>query len=202
MSAGQIPVETFPVLSAVPGLRHGFSRRTAYDTRADEFAGQFARQLGFNHFAGAEQTHGNTVAIVDRPGIYPGVDALITGHSNLPLIIRCADCAPVFIVDQKTPAIALIHSGKKGTLANVVGATLQHLNAADCLAFIGPCIGPCHYEMDLWSAIETQLREAGIGEIHSPRICTACHLDRYYSYRAEHGQTGRMFAALALKPIP
>jgi copper oxidase (laccase) domain-containing protein len=72
-------------------------------------------------------------------------------------------------------------------------------NAAECLAFIGPSIGPCHYEMDIWSGIETQLRETGVRDIHNPRVCTACHLDRYYSYRAEQGQTGRMLAILALK---
>jgi copper oxidase (laccase) domain-containing protein len=129
------------------------------------------------------------------------VDALITWQPDLPLVIRCADCAPVFIVDRTTPAIALIHSGKKGTLANVVGATLQKMTG-DCLAVIGPSIGPCHYEMDIWAGIEQQLREAGVRDIHNPRICTACRLDRYFSYRAEKGQTGRMFAVLALNAPP
>jgi len=223
MSAGPIPFETFPVLSAVPGIRHAFSLRTAHDTRADDFAGQFARQLGYDHFAGAEQPHSNAVAVVSplsaeasakadsslliHNSYFPAVDALVTRQRNLPLIIRCADCAPVYIIDKRTPAIALIHSGKKGTLTNVVGNTLATLNRelrtspTDCVAFIGPSIGPCHYEIDLWSGIEAQLRTAGIGEIHSPRICTACHLNRYYSYRAEKGQTGRMFAVLALNPL-
>jgi len=122
------------------------------------------------------------------------------------LVIRCADCAAVFVVDRQRPAIALIHSGKKGTLANVTGNTLATMsqrfgtNAVDCLAFISPSIGPCHYEMDIWSAIEQQLHEAGVRDVHNPRACTACHLDRYFSYRAEHGQTGRMFAVVALKP--
>ena len=53
--------------------------------------------------------------------------------------------------------------------------------------------------MDLWTGIETQLQVAGIGAVHNPRICTACHLDRYFSYRAEKGQTGRLFALLALR---
>lgn len=206
MSAGPIPFETFPALRAIPGIRHGFSLRTAHDTRAEDFAGKFARQLGFTCFAGAEQPHGNAVAVVSPSSFiipnssFPGVDALITRQPGLPLIIRCADCAPVFIVDQNMPAIALIHSGKKGTLTNVVGETIRAMpgRATDCLAFIGPCIGPCHYDMDLWTSIERQLREAGVKEIHNPRLCTACHLDRYYSYRAEKGLTGRLFAALAL----
>jgi hypothetical protein len=54
--------------------------------------------------------------------------------------------------------------------------------------------------MDIWSGIEHQLRHESVTDVHNPRICTACHLDRYFSYRAERGQTGRMLALLALKP--
>jgi copper oxidase (laccase) domain-containing protein len=35
-------------------------------------------------------------------------------------------------------------------------------------------------------------------EIHDSGVCTACHLNAYYSYRAEKGRTGRMLALLAL----
>jgi copper oxidase (laccase) domain-containing protein len=189
--------ETFAPLAQLDFVTHAFSLRTTADTRADHAESDFIRSLGLTGFARAEQPHGNGVAVVDRPGSVPGVDALITRQRGLPLLIRCADCAPVFIVDRRTPAIALIHSGKKGTLANVVGKTLQAMPGAD-FAFIGPSIGPCHYEMDLWSAIEAQL--AGIATIHNPRVCTACRLDRYFSYRAEKGQTGRMFAVLMLRP--
>jgi copper oxidase (laccase) domain-containing protein len=174
--------------------------RASADTRGDDFQDRVLRQLGLPGGASAEQPHGKGVAVVDRPGRVPGVDALITRQRGLPLVIRCADCAPVFLVDRATPAIALIHSGKKGTQANVAGTTVQQMQARACVAFIGPCIGPCHYEVDLWAGIEAQLREAGVREIHNARTCTACHLDRYFSYRAEKGQTGRMFAVLMRLP--
>ena len=190
-----IPFETFTPLNALPFVQHAFSLRSADDTRADDFPARFTRQLGYDSFAAAEQPHSNAVAVVAAPGLVPGVDALVTRQRGLPLVIRCADCAPVFLVDRRTPAIALIHSGKKGTLANVVGNALKHIQAD--LAFIGPSIGPCHYDMDLWSEIERQL--AGVAEVHNPRVCTACHLDRYFSYRAERGQTGRMLAVLSLR---
>lgn len=32
--------------------------------------------------------------------------------------------------------------------------------------------------------------------------CTSCHLDRFYSHRAEHGQTGRLGAVIMLKARP
>ncbi len=192
--------ETFAPLAQLRVITHAFTRRDPTDdTRSESFEAAVVRSLGIPSFARAEQPHGNRFAIVEHPGNVSGVDALVTRQRNLALVIRCADCAPVFIVDRRTPAIALIHSGKKGTLANVVGATLQQMRAQDCLAFIGPSIGPCHYEMDLWSGIEAQLRDAGISEIHNPRMCTACHLDRYFSYRAEKGNTGRMVAVLCLR---
>lgn len=197
----EIPFETFAPLDALPCVRHAFSLRTRHDTRSETFAGRFVRQLGYETFAAAEQPHGNGVAVVSHCSLstpdatLPGVDALVTRQRGLPLVIRCADCAPVFLVDRRAPAIALIHAGKKGTQAGVVANALKHIDAD--FAFIGPSIGPCHYEMDLWTAIERQL--AGVAEIHNPRVCTACHLDRYFSYRAEKGHTGRMFAVLCLR---
>jgi YfiH family protein len=204
-----MPFETFAPLSRIPFVTHAFTLRTSDDTKADDFEARTLTTLGFasNRFASAEQTHGNGVAAVfETTGkCVPMVDALVTTAKDLPLVIRCADCAAVFIVDRHTPAIGLIHSGKKGTLANIAGNTLAMMtqrygtDPRDCLVMIGPSIGPCHYEMDIWSGIEGQLREAGVREIHNPRICTACHLDRYFSYRAEKGHTGRMLAVLSLR---
>jgi len=202
--------ETFAPLLQLPFITHAFTLRTTEDTKADDFEGHALAALGFSptRFASAEQTHGNGVAVIlETTGErVPLVDALVTSTKNLPLVIRCADCAAVFLVDRRTPAIALVHSGKKGTLADIVGSTVVTMrqkfgtNPADCTAFISPSIGPCHYEMDIWSGLERQLRQAGVSDVHNPRVCTACHLDRYFSYRAEKGQTGRMFAVLSLTP--
>ena len=190
--------ETFAPLTGFP---NAFTLRDpGTDTRSENFPAQIAATLCYSNYAMAEQPHGHGIAIVEQPGFYAGVDALITQHPGLPLLVRCADCAPIFLINRRVPAVALIHSGKQGTLANIAGQTVRALPGIpqDWLAYIGPCIGPCHYEMDLWTGIETQLRAAGLTEIHNPRVCTACHLDRYYSYRAERGQTGRMFGLLVL----
>jgi len=191
-------IESFPVLDAIPSIQHAFTLRTSEDTRAEEFQERLLHHFGYPAAATAAQPHGNGIAVVTGPGRVADVDALITHQPGLPLIIRCADCAPVFIVDLSTPAIALIHAGKKGVQLNIIGATAQRMTGP-CIAVIGPSIGPCHYEIDLWTRIERQLREDGIQDIHNLRICTACHPDRYFSYRAEKGKTGRMFALLALR---
>ncbi len=198
-------IETFAPLDALPFVFHAFTQRTDADTKAGDYEQRLVRSFGYEQFARAEQPHGNRVAIVGAASVprlsFPDVDALVTTVRGLPLLIRCADCAPIFLVDRATPAIALIHSGKKGVLANVAGAAVAAMPSrpADILAVIGPSIGPCHYDMDLWTPIENQLRTAGVRDIHNARCCTACHLDKYFSYRAERGHTGRMFALLALR---
>ena len=199
--------ETFAPLTQLDFVAHAFTLRTSEDTGADEFEQRVLKSLGFTSFTSAEQPHGCEAAVVEAPAAtrVRGVDALVTRTRNLPLVIRCADCAAVFVVDHYTPAIALIHSGKKGTLGNVVGKTLLRMqmefdtHPRDYLAFISPSIGPCHYEFDIWSGIEQQFRDAGVTDIYNPRVCTACHLDRYFSYRAEKGNTGRMLALLSLR---
>jgi copper oxidase (laccase) domain-containing protein len=198
-------LETFAPFAGRPDVVHAFTLRTTANTRADDYPARVAGHFGYQRHADAEQVHGNGVAVVTAPvSRAPGMDALVTRVTGLPLLIRCADCAPLFVLDPVIPAIGLAHSGRRGTAANIAGAmvaTLQHAygsRPADCLALIGPCIGPCHYDVDLWTPLIAQLHAAGIQQVHHPRICTACQLDRYYSYRAEHGPTGRLFALLAL----
>jgi YfiH family protein len=97
----------------------------------------------------------------------------------------------------------------------------------DIQAAIGPSIGVDHYEvgadvlarvqeafrantsglvemhggrthLDLWAANRLQLEGAGVTEIEVAGICTACHLDDWYSHRAEKGKTGRFGALISL----
>ncbi|CAI2717337.1 peptidoglycan editing factor PgeF [Nitrospina watsonii] len=56
------------------------------------------------------------------------------------------------------------------------------------------------YWLDLWTANRMQAERAGIAadRIHVHGGCTACHTDRWFSYRKE-GQTGRMITLAMLK---
>lgn len=101
-------------------------------------------------------------------------------------------------------------------------------NPADILAAIGPSIGPDHYEVgydveervryafgkdavsllhrnhgpkphfDLWAANELVLRQAGVEQIETARLCTACHPQDWYSHRAQKGKTGRFGTLIGL----
>ncbi len=61
-------------------------------------------------------------------------------------------------------------------------------------------IGPSLH-LDLVEANRRQLLDAGLhpGAISVVGDCTSCRNDRYFSYRAEHGFTGRMLSVIAIR---
>ena len=71
-------------------------------------------------------------------------------------------------------------------------------NPANVVVQLSPCIHPPHYEIDFAAEIVRQCRALAVKEIHDTGVYTACDLNRYYSYRAEKGKTGRMLAVLGL----
>jgi copper oxidase (laccase) domain-containing protein len=54
-------------------------------------------------------------------------DAVITNAKNFPLILPNADCYPVLLHDQKESVMAIVHSGRDGTLKNIAGKTLEKM---------------------------------------------------------------------------
>jgi copper oxidase (laccase) domain-containing protein len=148
------------------------------------------------------------VAVIDSPLdgdiCFEDCDALITNQRNVCLGVYVADCCALYLVDRKERAIGLVHSGRKGTelkIASNAIALMQQRFAVESeqlVAQLSPCIRPPHYEVDFAAEIVQQCRAAGVKEIYDSGICTACHLEAYYSYRAEKGRTGRMLALLAL----
>ena len=51
---------------------------------------------------------------------------------------------------------------------------------------------------DLWAANRLVLQDAGVRQVEVAGICTACHLEDWYSHRAEAGKTGRFGAIFCL----
>ncbi len=154
----------------------------------------------------AEQVHGNKVALVGDIGSnYPieGVDGLAcSGKADCILGIYVADCAAVWLYDKVSHGRALLHSGRRGTELNIVSNGVEYLRKfcygtpSEIVAVISPCIRPPHYEMDIPGTIRTQLIECGVlpENIHDSGEDTAADLGRFYSYRMEKGNTGRMLA--------
>jgi copper oxidase (laccase) domain-containing protein len=218
----QLPFEQFPALSVIGICRHGLTQRipgidVSHDKaevlkRLDAAHREIRNAIGIRDWPviSAQQIHGTKIAIVDAPlqadEEFPGCDGLITNQAGVALGIYVADCCAVYIVDPQTPAIGLVHSGRKGTeLGVVTNAIAQMIDRFGCdpanmIVQLSPCIRPPHYEVDFAAEIVRQCSALGVKEIHDSGVCTACDLDRYYSYRAEKGKTGRMLALLALNP--
>jgi polyphenol oxidase len=231
-----LPFEQFPALSAIGICRHVFIQRipgidVSHDKaevldRLDAAHREIHSAIGIGEWPlfTAEQVHGNKIAVIDKVGSalradrgrhgapslpgreFPGCDGLITNQRNIALGIYVADCCAVYIVDPKTPAIGIVHSGRKGTALGVVTNAFRHMierfgsDPANLIVQLSPCIRPPQYEVDFAAEIVRQCRALGVNEIHDSGICTACDLKRYYSYRAEKGKTGRMLAVIGLNP--
>jgi YfiH family protein len=118
----------------------------------------------------AWQVHGNHVAAVgasDRGTVVPETDALITDQPGVTLMLRFADCLPIFLYDRAKQIIGLGHAGWRGTSAKVapqmVSAMVEHYGTdpADLVAGLGPAIGPCCYVVgeDVTQAVKATLHE-------------------------------------------
>ena len=221
MSESQRSAEQFAALTAVPGLVHGFTLRLPGLEMSHDKAEALARLdrvhrgirneygLGAAPFVTAQQIHGNRLGIVDatidKDMCFEGCDGLITDRRDIALGIYVADCCAVYLVDRVRRAIGLVHSGKKGTELGIVARAIEAMtaqfgcDAANLVVQLSPCIRPPHYEIDFAAEIVRQCRDAGVMAVHDSGTCTACDLQRYYSYRAEKGRTGRMLAFMALR---
>lgn len=53
-------------------------------------------------------------------------------------------------------------------------------------------------QFDLWQANRWLLEQNGVQHIENSGICTACHMEDWFSHRGENGQTGRFGALICL----
>ena len=238
-----------PALGRFDGLLHAVTCREGGQSRppfdafnlglggGDDAKTVMAHRQGLQRLSGgvhvyARQQHGTSVAVVGREMVagrgpivtVPEVaDALITDQPGVHLIIQTADCQAVMLYDPRKRVVANIHSGWRGSVANIIARTVEAMQTtfgcdpAVMVALVGPSLGPCcaefvnyreeiprtywdhrvgRHHFDFWQISRDQLRTAGVApqRIHAFGICTRCNPHLFYSYRAAR-QTGR-FAAL------
>ena len=175
------------------------------------------------------QTHSNNVAIAKSNRNYNNIDGLISLNKNIVLTLLVADCAPLFIFNNKSNNFALIHSGWRGTLNNIAGNSIDLMKKngnylRDLKFVIGPSIGGCCYEVgrDVFESIDSNyyqiinekkaklnIKKIIYDQIINFRInkknifidqdCTFCKHKQYFSYRKEGNFSGRMVAVMGLK---
>lgn len=159
---------------------------------------------------------------IGEESVFDPCDGLITSMPGAPLLLHFADCVPVVLTaltEDEKPLVGVVHAGRQGLMDGVVRNAVAALKEnhgvvpGSTTAAIGPCIGPCCYEvdeetavefvkrfgpkrangryLDLGSAVADELADSGVWRVNIDRleICTSCN-NHFYSYRRD-GVTGR-----------
>ncbi len=157
-------------------------------------------------------------------------DAIITASAEIPLMLCFADCVPVILVapGPVVAVVHAGWRGALASLPGAVVHEVARLSACDAslvTAYIGPHIGSCHYAvgpeilsqfcntfgtfaradsggLNLDAVVTASLVDAGVSTCSIARLgtCTAEATDRFFSYRAEDGRTGRHSAFACILP--
>tara|TARA_S200000501_G_scaffold310553_1_gene300832 strand:- start:3090 stop:3758 length:669 start_codon:yes stop_codon:yes gene_type:complete len=177
--------------------------------------------------ADVNQVHSNKILIVDKSGNYGDADGIITSPlDNLVLLIKTADCIPIFIYDNITRNYGIVHAGWRGVKKKIhlkaiekfigLGSHKNNLNFV-----MGPSIKACCYEvgaemldyfgtsviekngsffLDLNKSVTSDFVDIGIvkDKIKIDSICT--YENKYlHSFRRDREKSGRMLSFIVNK---
>lgn len=178
-----------------------------------------------------DQVHGADVVDLDTvaPGTLLRADGAVARTRGRICVVRVADCMPVLFADRAGTAVGAAHAGWRGLVGGVLEATVtaMRLDAARLSAWMGPAIGPAHFEVgdevreafnahdpraisaftpnergrwqcDLYALARQRLEAFGVGEITGGGWCTYAEARQFYSYRRD-SRTGRMAALIWLE---
>ena len=213
-----------PLLDQIKSIQHGFGTRNepvpdfTHETWADRPTWK--------------QVHGTEIAHVRQPKQTCGlVDGIVTQIPGLPIAIVTADCVPILFAHRSGRRVAAIHAGWRGTLDKITHKLWKMLleqgeKPSEWVAAIGPCIGPCCYEvssdlidnfkskfgnvdsdrwnpthrrLDLASLNLENLKQIGLGEVDCIRACTQCsNSPAFYSFR-KGDRDSRQFSAILIQ---
>lgn len=175
-----------------------------------------------------KQIHSDILINLDEEESVDGeADGLILSRKNEIAGVFTADCVPVIIYDKDKEVIAAVHSGWKGTIADISKKACKIMkekySCENIKVIIGPCVGKCCYEvseelaekftnkygetvadlrmLDLKEAIKIQLKDFVRSEnILDLNLCTNCSTDiELHSYRRKQENSGRLFSFAYIK---
>jgi len=241
----------FPVLSQYNFLRHRvYTRNCGYSNYpykslnisytvdddpacVDENHRLIKQNAGAERIIHMNQQHGTKVISLKGNMEIPSdgafdADALITDIPSTAIMVKQADCQGVILFAPDRSVVAVVHSGWKGSVKNILGGTIERMerdfkcSPENIMAAIGPSLGPCcgefktygdifpehfqkhmvgEFNFDFWAISEMQLIDSGLKKekIEKANFCTKCRTDLFFSYRGE-GITGRFATVAMLKP--
>jgi YfiH family protein len=156
------------------------------------------------------QVHGAAVLAAAALDEHSEADALWHGRAQPDpgkvVAVMTADCVPILLCDRGASVVAAVHSGWRGTVANIAARTVETLveaggvEAGELLAAIGPCIEREAFEVgeevaeqfeprfvdrslgpkphvDLVACVRAQLEAAGLPANQIERVGGCTHAD-------------------------
>lgn len=172
------------------------------------------------------QVHGcDVINVGDGAGIPEAdrvADASISDGPGAVCAVLTADCLPVLLCDCDASIVAAAHCGWRGLHCGVLDSVVTAMNrpAESLLAWLGPAIGACDYEVgddvrnafvsqneayddafrpnknrrwlaDLYTIASLQLNALGLSVVHGGNESTYSDPGKFFSYRRD-GLCGRM----------
>jgi polyphenol oxidase len=181
------------------------------------------------------QIHGVEVVDLDAvrhqgtSGLPPPADSAFTRRVGRVCAILTADCLPILLAADSGDLVAAAHAGWRGLAGGVIEATVRALGVepARLMAWLGPAIGPQHFEVgpevrdallqgdlgaqeafvpnargrfmaDLAALARRRLVSLGVDRIYGGGHCTFSDGVRYFSHRRD-GITGRQATLIWLE---
>lgn len=181
---------------------------------------QLARWVG-HPITWIGQVHGTRVARLDSqdPEDRDGpADAVWTATPGQPCLMMVADCLPVCFARRDGSAVGVAHAGWRGLAAGVLESAVASMQqdrpegGAGLIAWMGPCIGPDHFEVgpevraaflaadagaglafrsrgrdkflcDLPALARRRLAACGVTAVFGGGHCTYADPERFFSHR-------------------
>lgn len=163
-----------------------------------------------------KQVHGTRVVDAAAAAGRPEADAAVARVPSVVCAVQAADCLPVLFADDAGTVVGAAHAGWRGLAAGVLEATVTEMRVAPerLIAWLGPAIGPAHYEvgaevrdaflahdaaaerafapnrpghwlLDLYAVARQRLAARGVTRVHGGGFCTYSDAARFPSWRRD-----------------
>jgi YfiH family protein len=207
-------------------LPRGTSDAVAAANRA-----QLAGELGFTDIMTPRLIHGGRVWFAEHDFDFehrPEADAIVTDRPGSLIGVATADCVAVLLYDPRHHVVAAVHSGWRGTAANISRNTIRQFvsnyrsRPGELMAYISPAPALAEYEVgsevaelfaqkytttkgdgtywfDNKLAVYDQLLAAGLAAEHIEVSSASSYELEFHSYRRDGGHSGRHMAVIGLK---
>lgn len=147
-------------------------------------------------------------------------DALITSSKNQVCAILTADCLPIFASNKSGTKAGVAHAGWQGILNGVIEEFIYNFQDKEVLVHFGAAISQNalelgvevfqqfidkdkslieafikkndKYYLDIYQAAKIILNKLGVKNITGGGCCTFSQKDKYFSYRRDGANSGRM----------